>query len=269
MTDSLYELGAGGALVGVTMFCPQPLGPSRQPARLGGTHDFDVEAVINLEPDLVIANQEENPKGLVRSLEKEGLNVWVTFPKTAYEAIHLLYTLARLFRLPQAVARIQTMELTLDWTESASPEQRSRVFSPIWLHQASDGDPWYMSFNGETYAHDVIWRCHGSNIFSQRVRRYPLEADLGRAESEPPGDRDTRYPRVTPEEIQSLLPEIVLLPSEPFPFGEMHIPIVREHLAGTPAVEADRIHLVDGRLITWHGTRLASALSSLPQLLQA
>lgn len=269
MTDSLYELGAGAALVGVTTFCPRRLGDGKEPARVGGTHDFDVDSVVALKPDLILANQEENPKDLVLALEAAGLSVWLTFPKDVEEVIEILYTLVRLFRLPEAVPRVQTLELTLDWTRRASPARRSRVFCPIWLQQGTGVEPWYMTFNGDTYAHDVLWRCHGENIFRQRIRHYPLEADLGQVDPEPAGERDTRYPRVTLREVLELDPEIILLPSEPFPFAQDHKQLVSDHFAGTSAVTTGEVHLVDGRLLAWHGTRLASALANLPQLLQA
>jgi ABC-type hemin transport system substrate-binding protein len=55
-----------------------------------------------------------------------------------------------------------------------------------------------------------------------------------------------------------------LLPSEPFAFDENHKVLIEGWLADTPAVQAGRVHLIDGSLITWHGTRMGKALSELP-----
>ncbi|MCH7663140.1 MAG: cobalamin-binding protein, partial [Chloroflexi bacterium] len=79
--------------------------------------------------------------------------------------------------------------------------------------------------------------------------------------------RDTRYPRVTIAEIKAAQPEIILLPSEPFGFDITHKLSMIELLAGTPAVKKDRVLLVDGSLLTWHGTHLAKAINELPSLL--
>jgi ABC-type Fe3+-hydroxamate transport system substrate-binding protein len=99
------------------------------------------------------------------------------------------------------------------------------------------------------------------------VRRYPLTADLGLAQPEDPGTRDTRYPRVTPAEISQAAPEVILLPDEPFAFGEQERLRLKRLLAETPAVRHDRVRLIDGSLLTWHGTRLARALAEIPACL--
>jgi len=106
----------------------------------------------------------------------------------------------------------------------------------------------------------------GENIFYTRERRYPMAADLGEDEPETAGDRDTRYPRVTRSEIIAGNPELILLPSEPFPYTEMHREEVLSLLRETAAVRSGQVYLVDGSLITWHGTRLARALQELPDL---
>lgn len=268
VTDSLYQLGAGPRLVGVTDFCPQPLEVARPPARVGGTRAPNVQAVVELAPDLVIANQEENSKEAVESLEAAGLKVWVTFPKRIDDALALLYTLAKLLRLEGAVVRLQTLEVTIDWARRALTDQPLRLFCPIWFQDDGDLAPWWMTFNEDTYCHDVLALSNGSNIFAERQRRYPLAADLGAGEAEPAGERDTRYPRVRPEEVIDANPEVILLPSEPFPFQAEHLAVVKEQFAKTTAIVSDRVHLIDGRLIAWHGTRLARALSELPSYFQ-
>jgi ABC-type Fe3+-hydroxamate transport system substrate-binding protein len=125
-----------------------------------------------------------------------------------------------------------------------------------------------MTFNAGTYCHDVLARCGGRNVFADRDRRYPLEADLGEQAPEDPGGRDIRYPRVTVEEVRQLDPQCILLPQEPFAFNEADRDQIRNALEDTAAVRADRVHIVDGRLLTWHGTHLARSLAELPGLLQ-
>jgi ABC-type Fe3+-hydroxamate transport system substrate-binding protein len=123
-----------------------------------------------------------------------------------------------------------------------------------------------MTFNVHTYASDVLRLAGGENVFAGRQRHYPLDADLGREEAQDPGSRDTRYPRVTLEEARLADPQVILLPSEPFAFSENRREAMVGLLAGTQAVERGQVYLVDGSLITWHGTRLGRALSELPAL---
>jgi ABC-type hemin transport system substrate-binding protein len=270
MTESLFDLGAGGALVGVTDYCRPPADAAEGLARVGGTKSTDVQAVLRLKPDLVIANQEENRRQVVEALEAAGVKVWVTYPRTVDEAIRILWALVDLFRLPHAAPRVKTLEMTLEWTARAMAEKAGqRTFCPIWRGQTEDGRSWWMTFRRDTYAHDVLARCGAANVFADRERRYPLAADLGQAEAEDPGERDTHYPRVTDEEVLRAEPQVVLLPSEPFAFGEPHLQLVEETFASTPAVRDGRVHLVDGSLITWHGTRLARALGELPSYFAA
>ena len=268
MTESLYELGAGSSLVGVTEYCPVPVGVEKRPAVVGGTKTSDPQLIQELAPDLIIANQEENDRERIEQLEAEGLPVWLTFPKSVRTALDILYTLVRLFRLKQSVSRLQTLELTLDWAARSASTDLVRVFCPIWYQAESEYGSWWMVSNRDTYHYDLLLKCNGRGLFPDLKRRYPLAADLGEAEAEDPGERDQRYPRVRIEQVAAEDPEVILLPSEPFEFGREHIDLIRDLLRNSRAVQDDRIHLVDGRLISWHGTRMARALAELPALLE-
>lgn len=268
MTDSIYELGAGQSLVGVTEFCPVPIGLDKPPAIVGGTKTADPDLIVDLRPDLIIANQEENARETVEALEARDQPVWVTFPRSVRQALNLLYTLVRLFRLSTAVSRLQTLELTLDWADRSTPLELPRVFCPIWYQAEGDFGPWWMVANEDTYHYDLLLKCSGRGLFPKRKRKYPLAADLGQAQAEPAGDRDQRYPRVRTEQVITANPQVILLPSEPFEFGQEHVELIGDLFAETAAVVNDRVHLIDGRWMSWHGTMMARALAELPGLLE-
>jgi len=268
MTESLFDLGAGEALVGVTEFCRPPDHAVPRLAVVGGTKSVDVGAVIGLEPEVVLANQEENTREVVEALEAAGLKVWVTFPRSVDEAIQVLWALVRLFRLAHGGATVQTLEMTVSWTASASAAEPVRAFVPIWEGDASSPRPWWMTVNRETYVHDVLAVCGAANVFGDRERRYPLAADLGETTPEEAPGADRRYPRVTLEEVVERAPELILLPSEPFAYTEDDALRFAETFRGTPAADRGRIVWVDGSLLTWHGTRLGRALAELPSLIR-
>jgi ABC-type Fe3+-hydroxamate transport system substrate-binding protein len=115
-----------------------------------------------------------------------------------------------------------------------------RVFCPIWRNP-------YMTINRDTFVNDMLRACGGENIF------------LGRPE---------RYPAVTLEEMAALKPDVILLPDEPFPFGEKHVAEFRA-LERVPAVRAGRLHLLDGRVLSWYGPRIADSLRTLARILLA
>jgi iron complex transport system substrate-binding protein len=266
VTESLFELGLGGRVVGITDYCVYPAQALEGLPRVGGTKNPRVPDILSLNPDLVIANQEENTPHTVQALQEVGVRVWLTFPKSVADAMDVLWALARLAPESSAYPRLRVMENTLEWTEEAAAmQEHPRLFCPIWQEVPENGPRWWMTFNRDTYAHDLLTLVGGENVFANRQRRYPLEADLGQAPAQEAAEQDTRYPRVTLDEILRADPQVVLLPSEPYPFDENHAEELSQLLEGTAAVQAGRIHLVDGSLITWHGTRLGLALRELPQ----
>ena len=269
MTESLFDLGAGEALVGVTEYCRPPDHAAPRLAVVGGTKSVDVEAVIALKPEVVLANKEENTREVVEALEAAGLKVWVTFPRSVDEAVQVLWAVVRVFRLTQAQAKVQTLEMTMAWTaRAAAAEGALPTFVPIWEGETAGGERWWMTINRGTYVHDLLAICGGGNVFADRDRRYPLAADVEGAPPEEQAGRDTRYPRVTRQEVVERAPELILLPSEPYAFDETDALRMAETLRGTPAADQGRIHTVDGSLLTWHGTRLGRALTELPALIR-
>jgi ABC-type Fe3+-hydroxamate transport system substrate-binding protein len=261
VTESLFDLGVGDRLVGITDYCVHPADQVAGLPRIGGTKNPDVERIVSLAPDLVIANQEENTPQAVEALRSAGIAVWVTFPISVRDAFNLLWNIMHVFDEAGMVERVRAMEWTCDWLErrAGQLEHPFRVFAPIWH------DPW-MSFSGETFASDMIRVCGGENVFSARERRYPLAADLTDAPAEPSAGRDIRYPRLSTDEIVAAQPEVIFLPDEPFMFTETHAQEIIEW--DVPAAKAGRVHLIDGSLLTWHGTRMARAFDVLPGLLE-
>jgi ABC-type Fe3+-hydroxamate transport system substrate-binding protein len=262
ITESLFDLHLDDRLVGITNYCVYPVeGVARLP-RIGGTKNPRIDEIVALRPDLVIANQEENRKDDVLALQAAGIPVWVTFPRTVADAFNLLWNIMHVFDQPEMVPRVRLIEQTMDWVWRLSEPRLAanpcRVFAPIWFEPL-------MTFNGDTYASDLLRICGGVNVFAERERRYPLKADQGEAQSSSAAGRDTRYPRITWEEVEAAQPDVILLPSEPFAFDDAHLPLFER--LNVPAAQHGRIHRIDGSLLTWHGTRIAYALTVLPDVL--
>lgn len=265
VTESLFDLALGDRLVAVTDYCVYPEEGVKRLPKLGGTKNPDVAQIIALAPDLVIANREENRREDVEALQAAGVPVWVTHPRTVREAFNLLWNIMHVFDAPSMVERIRSVEWVADWLErmSAQRETPCRVFVPIWYEPL-------MTVNGDTYIHDLLRVCGGTNVFAERERRYPLAADLGERPAYAADDprvagRDVRYPRVTLDEVIAGQPDVILLPSEPFAFTAEHVALFSA--LDVPAARSGAIHLVDGSLLSWHGTRVARALNELPALL--
>jgi ABC-type Fe3+-hydroxamate transport system substrate-binding protein len=239
LTEALFSLGLGERVVGVTDWCVHPASEVAKLPKLGGTKTPDLEALIALAPDLVIANQEENRRRDVERLEAAGLRVWLTYPRTVAEGAALLAELSELgASAPARTTVVEPVLRAVAEAEQARPARGVPVFCPIWR------DPW-MAVGANTYAHDLLELCGGRNVFSE------------------PGDR--RYPRVSIEEIVGAAPEVVLLPDEPYAFGPRDADELRR--LPIPAAREGRIHPIDGTWVSWYGPRISEALPVIRHLL--
>jgi iron complex transport system substrate-binding protein len=267
MTESLFELGFGSSVVGITDYCVHPKDKLGGLLRLGGPKDVDVFKIAELKPQFVFANQEENSPETIKSLIDLGIKVWVSFPQNVDECMDELRTILAIYHTDKPALRIVSLQNAVDYARVASENQpRVKYFCPIW-YDTLDESPWWMTFNQFTYAHDVLSLVGGENIFASRHRLYPLKADLGLIQPVGEDKGDTRYPRVTAEEIIKAEPDVILLPDDPFTFKQEHKQTIIKQLGDIPAVKNNRIYFFDGSLITWHGTRLGKALQVLPQYL--
>lgn len=264
LTESLFDLDLGDRLIARTVYCTRPTEQVGRLPQIGGTKNPDIAQIIALEPDLVLMNDEENRREDAEVLAEAGIPLWVTGPRTVFEALNVLWAIMRVFDHPVMIPRVRELERAYDYSEAASSSGSPlRVFVPIWR------DPW-MTFNDQTYPHDLLRVCGGANVFAERVRQFPLEADLGEVTPLPDDDprvmgRDRRYPRITLAEVEAAQPDVILLPDEPYAFGPSDVADLRA--LDVPAVHHDRIILIDGSLLMWHGTRVGYALRDLPPLL--
>ena len=241
ITEIFFTLGNGDRIVGVTKYCTEPPEGVAGKPKVGGQKNPQVDAIVGLRPDLVVANVEENRKEHVEAMRSAGLKVLVTYPRTVREGIRLIRDLGVLTAttaLAEAIAA--RCEAALTEVEQATVGRALvRVFCPIWRNP-------YMTINHDTFIDGMLRVCGGENIFL---------------------DHPERYPRVTLEEVAARKPEVILLPDEPFPFGEKHLAEF-DGLGEVPAVRTGRLHLLDGKVLCWYGPRIASSLGTLFKLLQ-
>ena len=238
LTEALFSFGVGDRVVGRTRYCTEPPRAVGRIPKVGGTKKVDVPMVLALEPDLVVSVREENAREDVERLAQAGVPVFLGAPRTVAEAVGMLWDLAARLEAPLADAALDPVERVLGRLDGASgrAEGARRVFVPIWKKP-------YMSVGSDTYVHDVLRVCGGENVCAN----------------------ETRYPVVLAEEIEALRPEVVLLPDEPYPFSAEDL--APFYALDVPAAREDRIHLVDGKLLTWYGPRMAGSMTQLAALL--
>jgi ABC-type Fe3+-hydroxamate transport system substrate-binding protein len=225
LTESV-AVTAPGLLVGATDWCTHP--GDLDVTRVGGTKNPDVDAVVGLRPDVVVANEEENRPADLASLRESGLAVWVTAPETVPEGLRSLDRMLRLACRLDRPAWLDAAESA--WSEPVEPEsRRRRAVIPIWRR------PW-MVLGRDTFAGDMLARLGVDNVFA---------------------DHAERYPRVELAALPAY--DLVVLPDEPYAFSPDDGP------EAFPDVEA---RCVSGRHLTWYGPSLAEARAVLTSALR-
>ena len=253
-TLTLALLGGLERLVGRTDYCVLPKAVEAIPS-VGGTKDASVEKILACAPELVVANQEENTRSTLEAVANAGVPVFIVFPKRVEDGLALVARYARLLGVERETTTVELLRSGYAALNAARGVERKvrRGFCPIWM------DP-LMTVNGDTYISDALGIAGLENVFATRKRLYPLAADLGKLRALDPdrvGARDTRYPRITEEELKAADPEVVLLPDEPHPFSSEDAAKFRAWL---PRAE---VRHVDGKALCWYG---AFAIDALPQL---
>ena len=221
-TELLFDLGVGGRVVGVTDFCTEPKDALRDIARVGGTKRFLFDRIDALEPDLVIGNREENyPEGIARLAAR--YPVWMSDILTLVDALAMIRAVAELVAAPEAGLDMERrIAAAFAGLDSVVPAARAAYL--IWRK------PWMVAA-GETFIDDMLRRAGFSNVFADRVR----------------------YPETSMQELRERAPDVVMLSSEPFPFGDEHVTELAGELPGAKLLR------VDAMPFSWYGSRLLAA----------
>jgi ABC-type Fe3+-hydroxamate transport system substrate-binding protein len=266
-TLSVAAIGCAGALVGRTDYCELPEDVTARLPSVGGTKNPRLDAILELEPDLVIANKEENTKGDLEALAQRGVKVLVAFPRRVASGLAHLARLARVFHVerdPAVRDLIRAGYAALREAEAARAERAPlRAFCPIWMSPL-------MTVHGDTFISDMLDLAGAQNVFADRERRYPLAADLGQRPPLAPekaAGKDTRYPRITLDEVTARAPELVLLPDEPHPFSEEDAAVFRA--LDIPAARAGAVARTSGKDLCWYGARSVLGIARVRALVES
>jgi len=229
-TELLADLGLDEQVVGLTRFCVHPSDWKPRKTIVGGTKQVNVECIRNLEPDLILANLEENTREMVEALDAIA-PVYVTDVKTIANALGMIRTVGR---MTDRAAKAETLATEINEAFTALP-----AFAPLRATYLIWQNP-TMAVGHDTFIHDVMAQAGLVNVF---------------------GDR-TRYPEITDEDLVATQPEVLLLSSEPYPFKEKHTTPFRTLLPDAA------VHLANGELFSWYGSRLRHTPAYLHRLRQ-
>ncbi|MEU5266674.1 helical backbone metal receptor [Amycolatopsis sp. NPDC021455] len=222
------EVSAPGRLVGATDYCTHP--STLDVPRVGGSKYPKLDRVLDLAPDLVLANSEENRQEDVERLRANGIPVWVMAAAATVPAAlgSLRRILTQAYELDEPEWLVEAEEV---WREVRPV--RFHAVVPVWRK------PWIV-LGRDTFAGDVLRRVGVANVYA---------------------NSEERYPRPDVEELRAHLSadaDLLVLPDEPYLFTEEDGP---DHFPDA------RYVLVSGRHLTWYGPSLVEAHAALTDAL--
>jgi len=224
-TELLFAIGAGDHVVGLTKFCTEPPDKVGAVAKVGGTKNFDFEAIAALKPDLIIGNKEENYLEGIEQLAQD-YPVWLSDMVTLEESLEMIRALGVLSgQTDNAAVMASTIEADFaslkDIESEKDTSQNVDVAYFIWQKP-------FMVAGGGTFINEMLKHGGMSNVFANQ----------------------DRYPEVTMKALRESAAEVVLLSSEPFPFRQKHLEYFQSELPNK------QIELVDAMPFSWYGSQL-------------
>jgi ABC-type Fe3+-hydroxamate transport system substrate-binding protein len=219
LTETLADIGMTNRISGITKFCVHPSGLKKLVKVIGGTKNPRIKEILSLNPDLVIANKEENRLEDIQQL-KLHTQVYVTDIRNFSDVIDFINDMSVIISTNYAHKLVENIQ------KINTPDTQTiiSVCYLIWKEP-------FMSVGHDTFIHFMLERYRFRNILSHQ----------------------SRYPETNIEEIKRLQPQVILLSSEPYPFKETH---QRELQALIPN---SRVILVDGEMFSWYGSRIILA----------
>ena len=239
LTELVFDLGRGDELVGITKFCIHPADRVGDVEHVGGTKDPRVARIIELSPDVVLFNEEENRREDHAALVAAGVRCLNTFPKDSLETAQMVRTIGDAL---DATERAEAIAVDIE-SRTARVRAAAQGALPVRFAYLIWREPW-MSVNSDTFAHALLAQAGGVNVFAEHVDRYCT---------------------VDPAALADSGTELVLLCTEPFPFKQEHIDELVE-LTGLPR---ERFVIADGEYLSWHGSRTPDGVDYAAALLGA
>lgn len=236
ITELLFDLDLDRQLVGRTRFCVHPAARVAAVGRVGGTKDVDMDRLRAQAPTHVIVNVDENTREAAAEIGTFVPHVVVTHPLGPDDNPALYRLLGGLFG-----RRAQAESLCAAYARAADRVTRLRASLPprevlylIWRR------PW-MTVAADTYIARMLATVNWSILPTGGAARYPEVGDLREAAARA---------------------QIILFPSEPFPFGPAHI----EEFRAEAGCTSQRLLPIDGEAVSWYGSRAIAGLDYLAGL---
>ena len=228
ITETLFALGLGDRIVGVTSYCDYPPEATAK-EKVGDTLRPSVERIVALRADLVIASTASQLEQFVRKLDELGIAVYVSNPRKVAD---IAETVARLGELTGATERARQLSSELQNHLRAIDARLQSAPRPRVLILLST-EP-LITAGGNTFVNDMIERAGGRSIAVSET---------------------AEYPQYSLETAVAARPEVIFLEAQ-----DARLP---ERLSETPAARAGRVFHIDDNLMLRPGPRIIDGLEQM------
>jgi ABC-type Fe3+-hydroxamate transport system substrate-binding protein len=235
-SELLWYLGLQNELVGITKFCIHPEEMFKTITRVGGTKEIKFDVIKELQPDLIIANKEENEQKQIEELCKHH-PVWISDIYSLEDSYNMILQVGKICNreteAQKLTADIKSKYMAFPMLDREKKIKNTAAYL-IWKNP-------YMAAGHNTFIDYLVGECGFTNVFTSET---------------------SRYPEVTTQMLIDKDPRFIFLSSEPYPFKDKHIAELKTQLPGA------KIILVDGEMFSWYGSRLLYAFDYFKELLK-
>lgn len=230
-TELLFYWGLDASIIGITKFCVHPQDKVKKVTKIGGTKQLNMAQIHALQPDLIIANKEENERSQVEELMKH-YPVWISDIKDVAGALDMIGKVGELVDKKEE-GELLMQNISNEFDKLIPSDKKLKVAYFIWRKP-------YMLAGTGTFIDALLNLCGFTNAIVK-----------------------DRYPELTAGELISTAPDIIFLSSEPYPFAQKHMQEFEKMLPFAKVI------LVDGEMFSWYGNRLLYAPAYFNSLIAA
>ncbi|HJQ26770.1 MAG TPA: cobalamin-binding protein [Blastocatellia bacterium] len=228
ITETLFALGLGDRVVGVTSYCDYPPEATAK-EKVGDTLRPSVEKIVALRPDLVVVSTSSQLEQFIRQFDDLGIPVYVSNPRNVAGVIE---TIERIGTLTGATGRARELSDRLQKRLASLDARLQGAARPRVLVILST-EP-LITAGGSTFINDLIERAGGQSIAARET---------------------AEYPQYSLETAVAARPEVIFLQAQ-----EARLP---ERLRVTPAAQAGRVYHIDDNLMLRPGPRIIDGLEQM------
>ena len=237
LTEIIFAVGAGNRLVGVTTFCNYPE-QAKAIAKIGDTMTPNMESIIALKPDVVFVSTASQIEAFMKTLEANGIAVYVTNPKTLDDVFQSLLQLGELLGTREQAAILVSnlsgrRSLLTHLVSFVEPRAERKVLTRVFVQISKEP---LFTIGKDSFLTDVIAMAYGVSVTNEVP---------------------TAYPKLSKETASALNPDVIILSDS----EDNQEP--NEVFKNSPAVKNGRIYKVNADILSRPGPRLVDALEQI------